>query len=65
MKNYFRALFGAQRQIQSQLDDYLDNLNAIALDMRRALGAYLNPFEDTSLEVAHFYPDCTVPSLLL
>ena len=42
MKNYFRALFGAQRQIQAQLDDYLDNLNAIALDMRRAIGAYLN-----------------------
>jgi predicted phosphate transport protein (TIGR00153 family) len=42
MKNYFRALFGAQRQIQVELDDYLDNLNAIALDMRRAIGAYLN-----------------------
>ncbi|MEE8302176.1 MAG: DUF47 family protein [Candidatus Tectomicrobia bacterium] len=42
MKNYFRALYGVQRQIQAQLDDYLDNLNAIALDMRRAIGAYLN-----------------------
>ncbi len=42
MKNYLRALFGSQRQIQAQLDDYLDNLNAIALDMRRAIGAYLN-----------------------
>jgi len=42
MKNYLRGLFGAQRQIQVELDDYLDNLNAIALDMRGAIGAYLN-----------------------
>ncbi len=42
MKNYLRGLFGAQRQIQLELDDYLDNLNAIALDMRGAIGAYLN-----------------------
>ncbi|MFQ5684170.1 MAG: DUF47 family protein, partial [Candidatus Binatia bacterium] len=42
MKNYFKGLFGVQRQIQVELDKYLDDLNTIALDMRGAMGAYLN-----------------------
>ncbi|MFQ5850599.1 MAG: DUF47 domain-containing protein [Candidatus Binatia bacterium] len=42
LKKYLRGLFGTHRQIQADLDDYLDNMNAIALDMRKALGAYLN-----------------------
>ncbi|MFQ5859382.1 MAG: DUF47 domain-containing protein [Anaerolineae bacterium] len=42
IKKYLRGLFGAQRQIQIDLDNYLDNLNVIARDMRKAVAAYLN-----------------------
>ncbi|MFQ5846966.1 MAG: DUF47 domain-containing protein [Candidatus Methylomirabilales bacterium] len=41
--NYLRGLFGApQRQIQIELDEYLEKLNLIAVDMREALRAYLS-----------------------
>lgn len=41
MKKYFTGLFGAQHEIQRQLDDYFDHLNGMASDMRRAIEAYL------------------------
>lgn len=41
--NYLRGLFGApQRQVQIELDEYLEKLRVIAIDMREALRAYLN-----------------------
>jgi len=50
MKNYLKDLFGAkQRQIQADLDEYLANLNAIALDLREAIRAYLAKEEEEFL----------------
>ncbi len=42
VKRYLRGPFGSQSRIQRELDDYLDNLNAIALELRKAIGAYLD-----------------------
>ncbi len=42
IKKYLKGVFGAQRQIQVELDEYLDSLHAITLDMRKAIEAYLN-----------------------
>lgn len=41
MKKYFTGLFGAQQEIQGELDDYFDHLDGIASDMRGAIEAYL------------------------
>jgi len=42
LRNFLKDLFGAkQRQIEADLDEYLANLDAIALDMRDAIRAYL------------------------
>ncbi len=42
LRNFLKDLFGAkQRQIEADLDEYLANLDAIALDMREAIRAYL------------------------
>jgi hypothetical protein len=52
LKNYLKALFGTtQRQIQADLDEYLANLDAIALDMREAIRAYLAEEEGAFLSV--------------
>ncbi len=42
VKKYLSGPFGAQSQIQKELDDYLKYLNDIALELRKAIGAYLN-----------------------
>lgn len=42
LRNYLKGLFGiTQRQIEADLDEYLADLDAIALDMREAIRAYL------------------------
>jgi predicted phosphate transport protein (TIGR00153 family) len=46
---FFKNSFEIQRKIEKDLDDYLENLNAIVLDMRQALGAYLDQDIDTFL----------------
>lgn len=42
VKRYLRGPFGSQSRIQRELDEYLENLNAIALELRKAIGAYLD-----------------------
>ncbi len=52
MKNFLKSLFGARHeQIQTELDEYLDNLNAITLDMRKAILAYLGQNMEQFLHV--------------
>lgn len=42
IRQYFRNAWGIHRKIEMDLDEYLSNLNTIVLDMRQALGAYLD-----------------------
>jgi predicted phosphate transport protein (TIGR00153 family) len=42
MSRFFRRLLGPQQEIQRELEEYLDHLGRIALDMRKAIGAYLD-----------------------
>jgi predicted phosphate transport protein (TIGR00153 family) len=42
MKKYFTALFGARQEIENKLADYLKHTEEMALDMEKAVGAYLN-----------------------
>jgi predicted phosphate transport protein (TIGR00153 family) len=52
VKHFLKALFGTtQRQIQADLDEYLANLDAIALDMREAVRTYLAKDEGAFLSV--------------
>ena len=46
VKKFFTGLFGAQHEIQKQLNDYFDHLNAMAADMRAAIETYLNQDAD-------------------
>lgn len=41
MKKYFIGRFGVQNEIQNKLIEYLRQMEAMALDMEKAVGAYL------------------------
>ena len=42
MKKYFFSLFGKQHEIQNKLLAYIEHTEAMALDMEKAVGAYLS-----------------------
>jgi uncharacterized protein Yka (UPF0111/DUF47 family) len=41
MRKYFIGLFGAQHEIEKKLADYLQQTEAMAVDMQRGVEAYL------------------------
>jgi hypothetical protein len=41
MKKHFMGLFGARHQIEKKLAEYFDRMEAIALELQKALGCYL------------------------
>jgi len=41
MKKYFMGLFGAQHEIEKKLAEYLDETEAIALELQKAIECYL------------------------
>src|SRR3990172_4621725 len=41
MKKYFMGLFGAQREIEKKLAEYLDETEAITLELQKAIACYL------------------------